>query len=270
MTPDVVVDIGNTRIKWGLVGLHGREIGAIASLPDDEDAWQRQLDEWGVGGAKTWVVASVQPRWAEHLSRWLKERDHRVVALTKASDLPLRVGLPEPDKVGIDRLLNAVAALGRLKEGRPAVLISAGSAVTADWLDEEHVFRGGAIYPGIDLMAQALNTYTALLPRVSLALPIPELPGTGTVAAMQAGIFLAVSGGIREAVRVYAGRSKQTPRVFFTGGHSPLLARAMGLLGPNEALPAPWEDFLLWPEQTLLGILRAVEGHPPWKLSSPC
>jgi type III pantothenate kinase len=154
-------------------------------------------------------------------------------------------------------LLNALAATRRLPQGRGGVLIDAGSAVTVDWLDEEHVYRGGIIFPGLDLMADALHNYTALLPRVSLAWPVPAVPAGATTPAIQAGLFLAVSGGIRECVRLYAEQARVSPRVFFSGGQAPLLAQPMGLARSDR--PPPWDDYLLWPEQTLEGILYAAE-----------
>ena len=39
---------------------------------------------------------------------------------------------------------------------------------------------------------------------------------------------------------------------------APLLARAMGLEEGNG--PPPWGDWMLWPNQTLLGILYAAEA----------
>jgi type III pantothenate kinase len=268
MRPDIVADIGNTRIKWGLVEPGQSDLARIASLADDPGEWQTQIDLWAClpgnehrGEPLRWVVASVSPARTDRLRQWVEARGDRFFHLRGAAQLPLRVNLEHPDWAGIDRLLNAVAALTRLEAGRPAVLIGAGSAVTLDWLDEEHIFQGGAIFPGIDLMAQALNRYTALLPLVQVALPIPDLPGKGTIPAMQAGIVLAAAGGIREAVRIYSKQAKVLPRVFFTGGQAPLLARAMGLC-EGASLPPPWEDCLLWPEQTLVGILRSVEAVP--------
>jgi type III pantothenate kinase len=260
MTPHVVADVGNTRIKWGQVARDGRSLSSMASLPEDEATWGAEVASWVLPRPATWVMASVRPARSERLAAWLAARGDRVVRLEKAAHLPLRVELEQPDCAGIDRLLNGVAARRHLEPGRGAVLIGAGSAVTLDWLDETHAFRGGAIHPGLDLMAQALHQYTALLPLVQVTHPVPPLPGGDTLDAMKAGIYLAVSGGIREAVRAYAEKAARPPRVFFTGGQAPLLARAMGLLsGPR---PAPWEDFLLWPEQTLIGILDSVERLP--------
>jgi len=70
MTPGVLVDIGNTRMKWGRVAE-----GAIASvsLPNDDMAsWQLQFDKWP--RAETWLIASVVPRATRRLSEWLAER----------------------------------------------------------------------------------------------------------------------------------------------------------------------------------------------------
>ena len=252
MRPTVVVDVGNTRIKWGLCAAEpGGDILRIASLGDDPDEWDRQLAQWPLTG-NTWVLAGVQPQRGQKLTEWLAARGQYVVVLAGAAKLPLAVGLEHPDRAGIDRLLNAVAAKSKLSPGQGAVLIDAGSAVTADWLDESHTFQGGCIFPGLDLMAEALHRYTALLPRVSVSSPIPTLPGKSTTPAMQVGLFLAVSGGIREAVRLYGEMATTPPQVFFTGGQAPLLAEAM-------RMPSSWT---LWPEQTLVGILRAAEALP--------
>lgn len=254
MRPDVVVDVGNTRVKWGLVGPAG--ITRVASLPEDEAAWEQQAREWELAGPKVWVIASVRPVRAERLRRWIELRGDRVTALRSATQLPLRVGLAEPDKAGIDRLLDAVAATRRLPPGRGAVLLAAGSAVTVDWLDEEHVFRGGVIYPGLDLMADALHRHAALLPLVSVPSPVPQPPGEATVPAMQAGIFLAALGGALETIRLYRAQARIVPAVFFTGGQSRQLLDGMRQLGHDT------RDIFHWPTQTLEGILLAAEGLP--------
>jgi type III pantothenate kinase len=266
MKPHVIVDIGNTRLKMGLLDPEQSFLLSSESLPDEPADWQRRLDAWmtwpgyqKVCSPLQWVVASVNPRRTDRLRGWVEARGDHFFHLHSAAQLPLRVGVEYPDRVGIDRLLNAVAAVDELTVGRGGVLIDAGSAVTVDWLDEEHVFRGGSIFPGLDLMAESLHRYTALLPRVSVEWPIPSLPAGATTPAMQVGIFMAVSGGIREAVRRYAERARVAPQVFFTGGQATLLARGMGLEEGGLA-PPPWGDWVLWPNQTLLGIKYAAEA----------
>src|SRR6185312_8188631 len=109
-----------------------------------------------------------------------------------ASSLPLRVLVQQLDHVGIDRLLDAVAANSRRPAGVPAIIIDAGSAVTVDLVDEAGAFTGGAILPGLRLMAKALHDYTALLPLVDPPTQAPPLPGTATIPAIESGIFWAV------------------------------------------------------------------------------
>jgi len=264
MTPHVVADVGNSRIKWGLRAPGEARVLRTASLPDDPAAWEAQLGRWraepplaGAEGPLTWVLASVQPRRSDRLRAWLEARGHRVEVLARAAQLPLEVALEKPDHVGIDRLLDAVAAKRVLPAGQGAVLVDAGSAVTVDWLDEGHAFRGGAIFPGVRLMAEALHNYTALLPLVEVRDPVPELPGASTAAAMQAGIFVAVLGGVREAVRRYAEKAGTPPQVFLTGGDAGLLLKGLGPDGPG-----PWAGAVHWPNQTLEGIVYSAEALP--------
>jgi type III pantothenate kinase len=262
MRPHVVADIGNTRIKWGLCAADCPHLLRTAALADDPEAWQRQLAEWRAGEAPlTWALASVQPRRCGQLRDWLLGRGHQVQVLEQPGQLPLEVALPRPDHVGIDRLLDAVAAKAVLPPGTGAVLVDAGSAVTVDWLDEAHVFRGGAIFPGVRLMAEALHNYTALLPLVTLSHPVPDVPADSTPTAMQAGIFLAVSGGILEGVRRYEEKATRPPWLFLTGGDAGLLVQALGLDRGNGS-PAPWSRAVHWPNQTLEGILHSCEALP--------
>src|SRR5207247_114243 len=115
--------------------------------PDDPAAWQRQAETWELFRPMVWAVSSVHPARCERLVQWLQEQGHTAHLVIAAAQLPLRVCVERPDWVGIDRLLNAVAANRRRRAGeaQPAVLIDAGSAVTVDWLDETGAFQGGTI-----------------------------------------------------------------------------------------------------------------------------
>src|SRR5262249_52379244 len=131
MNPDFVVDIGNTRIKWGRCS--SSRVESVVSLPsNDPAAWKTQLQEWNIPEKKTWVVSGVNPKTRASLIDWLGSQGQQVRWLNDPAELPLIVRLERPDHVGIDRLLNAVAANNRRPEAKPAVLIDAGSAVTVD------------------------------------------------------------------------------------------------------------------------------------------
>lgn len=244
MTPDVVVDVGNTRIKWGRC--EPDAVVEMASLPpDDPAAWERQLEKWSFSREKQWVLAAVHPARLKRLTTWLRERGERVQVVTHPRDLPLQTLLAEPEKAGIDRLLDAVAANLRRRPGRGAVVVDAGSAVTVDLLDETGTFAGGAIFPGLRLMAKALNDYTALLPVIETPRDVPPAPGMTTIAAMEAGIYWSVVGGVEAIVSEYK-RRVPTLDLFLTGGDAPVLHYVLS-------------DSILWPEMTLEGLRWTAE-----------
>ncbi|MFN4259758.1 MAG: type III pantothenate kinase [Gemmataceae bacterium] len=251
MKVDLLVDIGNSRMKWGIIDPAATTIHGAALPPDDPAAWQRQLEAWGLGQPLSWAVSGVAPSYRDGLVAWLRQRGDTVWVVEKASQLPLTVGLDKPDHVGIDRLLAAVAAARHGRRSRlPAIIVDAGSAVTVDWVDEQGVFRGGAIFPGLRLMAKALNDYTALLPLVTIEQPHPPLPGLSTPQAMQAGIFHAVVGGINTLIARLNTHCSQQPAVYLTGGDGELL---------HAAIDAPAEP---WPEMTLEGLRLTIEAQP--------
>jgi type III pantothenate kinase len=241
----IVVDVGNTRIKWGRCE-HGR-VAEVAALPgDDPEAWRRQLDRWAVAPASHWVVSGVQPRRRDTLVEWLRGEGAEVRVLDSYTQLPLDVRVTDPAKVGIDRLLNAVAANAWRPDGAAAVIVDAGSAVTVDLVDADGAFRGGAIFPGLRLMSKALHDYTALLPLVDITEPA-EPPGASTTTAIRAGIFHAVLGGIERLLAIYRYNHAPPPAIYLTGGDAPLLLEDHFHLGE------------LWPEMTLEGIRQSED-----------
>jgi type III pantothenate kinase len=130
--------------------------------------------------------------------------------------------------------------------------VNAGTAVTVDLLDESGAFAGGAIFPGLRLMALALHEHTAQLPLVATEGPLPDgPPGKNTDAAMRLGILHAVAGGIDALIRATSTRCSMSPRLFLTGGDmSPQLA---GLLETRQMFPSE-----IRPALTLEGIHRTV------------
>jgi type III pantothenate kinase len=223
MSPRLVADIGNTRINWGICSADGLA-DAAAVPPDDPAAWAEQLKAWQLDGPCAWAIAGVHPARRDRLTAWLRGRGDAVRVIADYRELPLRVDVDAPERVGIDRLLNAVAVLPRVPAGTAAVIIDAGSAVTVDLVDGAGVFRGGAIFPGLRLMARALHEHTAQLPLIETPHDAdPPLPGRNTAAAIQAGITSAVVGGIDRLVELYLARSGPAI-VYFTGGSVALAA----------------------------------------------
>jgi type III pantothenate kinase len=251
--PDAVVDIGNSRVKFCRVA-NGKLELPVRGLPaDDLASWERLATDWGPAGGRTWAVASTDPDRMRQFVGWAESRGEKVVAIDAPRKVPIGVSVDRPDRVGIDRLLNVLAAKAIGREGEPAIVVDAGSAVTVDLLHEQGSFAGGVIFPGLRLMALALRENTAALPLVdaTAAMP-PGPPGTNTEAAMKLGLLYAVAGGADAVVREMASRCTTAPRVYLTGGDmTPQLA---GLMQSRHQFRSE-----IRPALTLEGILRAAE-----------
>ncbi len=243
-TPLIAVDVGNSRIKLGLF-----RCSVGTGLPEPENTLHLtgrlpefdQLHSWLKGFAQCeeaqqsspvrlrWHIGSVNRPAASRLIDWL--RDHRPdneIMLLTSGDLPLAVKLPRPDMVGVDRLLDALAANRLRTPGCPAVVVDVGSAITVDLLDAAGAFCGGAILPGIAMSARALHEFTDLLPQIDMAelAEPPDALGTATVAAMRSGLFWGAVGAVRQLVEQLTGH--KDAEVFLTGGAGPVVAQLMG------------------------------------------
>ena len=144
--------------------------------------------------------------------------DHRAVP-----DLPILYH--DPDTVGADRLVNAVAVIETY--GKPAIVVDLGTATTFDVVNARGEYAGGVIAPGIATSANALFQRGARLARVELKRP-ERVVGRSTVESMQAGIFFGAVGGVDALVRAIL-REEGMPAgapVVATGGFAPMVGEA--------------------------------------------
>lgn len=261
--PIIAVDIGNARIKVGRFNRTGFRRGDPGSAPsracdvrgckpllplpvdtlsmDGHNPAFAQLADWLDGAGPpmfSWWIGSVNRPATTALLDWLREvRPRDAVTLLASADLPLAVRLPEPDKVGVDRLLDAVAANVLREPGHSAVVVDVGTAITVDLVEADGAFCGGAILPGIAMSARALNEFTDLLPQIDVAdLREPPPPvGKSTVEAMRSGLFWYAVGAVRElAARMTAGHGAGAdsawtePTMLITGGAGEAVAKLLG------------------------------------------
>ncbi len=254
MTPDVVVDVGNSRIKLGRC--QGGRVIEHVSLPPES------LDDWGIA-AQSWfgdrqlriAAAGVHPVRLNRLCEWSGPRGHEYAEITSYQQLPLPLDVDRPEGVGIDRLLGVLAASRRIEPGEPAVTVDVGTAVTVNLLTSAGAFGGGCILPGPWLMARALHEFTAKLPLVE---PVPGLPagtvGRDTQAAIRSGIQAAVYGAVERIVNNLADQVGHRLPVFVTGGGSAFLT-GFGFAGGVSGLE--YDERLV-----LDGIRLAAEALP--------
>ena len=163
--------------------------------------------------------------------------------------------MPTPQHVGVDRLLAALAA-ARLREAeRAIVIVDLGTAITVDLLTAEGVYAGGAILPGIELGARALQQGTHALPFVRFEGEEPPSPvGQVTAAAIQAGLYWGTVGAVSELITQIARGLNQLPDVMLTGGAATTLAAQ---LEPTTENQRPWRRIQCLPHLVLSGIALA-------------
>ncbi len=227
----LAVNVGNSRVAFGIFE-NGRLTQAERhQLGNDSAKLIEAVQIWGqmaVGPDCPSVLASVNPSISKLVKRVLAE-DVGMKVLTVGQDvpLPMKVDLPDPEKVGVDRILNAAAAYERIKDA--VAVVDAGTAITVDCVSPEGVFLGGAILPGLALSARILHQQTALLPEVKIDRP-DWVYGRDTSQAILAGIYYGALGAIRELVERYAAELRAWPVTIVTGGDGELICAECGFI----------------------------------------
>ena len=166
MTQILVIDVGNSRMKWAMRGPRGwtakgavptQDIGTLAVR--DWQTLERPARAVGVNVAGEAARVRVEGQ----LARWRIPVEW-LTATAEAGGVTN--GYDTPSQLGPDRWVALIAARRRALAAnesvpRACVVVNAGTAVTVDALDENGVFRGGLILPGVDLMLRSLAERTA-------------------------------------------------------------------------------------------------------------
>jgi len=221
--PVIVIDLGNTNTK--VATWQGDKIKTVlSSLTGDLPAFQEAfLAHQQAGNRKpaATVIGSVVPGALPAIQSHIAlVQDREALVVGDTLPLPLDVAVKDAKSVGIDRVCQAAAAYDRLQTG--CTVVSFGTAVTIDLVDNEGVFLGGAILPGVQMQMLSLHEHTAMLPQAEPGLP--ELPyGRTSVEAIQTGVCRGLAGAVRGIVEGYATHLNRWPQVVATGGDAALL-----------------------------------------------
>lgn len=198
--PVLVIDIGNTSTTTALV--NGDQVQRIHRFLRKNGAAEnvRQAallygDTPLRGMALGSVVPDLSPVWRDGLSAALQIPAWELIP---GRPLEIPVTYPQPERIGADRLANAVAAVHKV--GMPVVVADFGTALTFDIVLTGKGYVGGVIAPGIEMMYSYFGEKTALLPRLEPQVARTVI-GTSTAAAMHAGAHFGYRGMVREIFR---------------------------------------------------------------------
>ena len=220
----LTVNVGNSRVAFGVFEDGQLTKAERHKLGDDKGKLIEAVQVWGeiIADEKTpAVMASVNPPIYELVRKVLSDDvGMDVLMVGEEVPLPMKVDLAEPEKVGVDRILNAAAAYERIKAA--VAVVDAGTAITVDCVSADGVFMGGAILPGLGISAEVLNQKTALLPEVKIDKP-GWVYGKDTQQAIIAGVYYGALGAIRELVERYATELGAWPITIVTGGDGELI-----------------------------------------------
>lgn len=136
-------------------------------------------------------------------------------------DWGFEILVTNPQEVGVDRLLNGLAAY-TLYDG-PLVVIDLGTATTFDVIDEQGNYCGGVISPGLTLSLEALHKAAARLPKIGIGRPHSVI-GKETIGAMRSGIYWGYIGLIEGIIKRIQSEHARKLTIIGTGGLAPLLA----------------------------------------------
>jgi type III pantothenate kinase len=217
----LAIDVGNSRIKWGLYGPRGWQLRGIT--PNSEMG-ALAVRDWHNLPRPTRVVGvnvageAARVRLEAQLARW-RIVPEWLVPTEQACGVTNRYA--RPGQLGADRWASLVAAWRRATANDlfpPAcVVVNAGTAITIDALDVDGVFRGGLILPGIRLMLRTLAENTSAL-KVSAG-EFHDFPDN-TPDAVYTGAVQAVCGAIEQMRRALDLNAAHV-RCYLAGGAAP-------------------------------------------------
>ncbi|WP_159838213.1 type III pantothenate kinase [Burkholderia sp. 8Y] len=243
----LLIDAGNSRIKWSLVDANGAAIagGALeheresaendradpalaawSALPRPESAWMSNVAGAAV---QTRIERLIDARWPAL---------PRTVVRAKAAQCGVTNGYTEPEKLGSDRWAGLIGARAAFP-GENVLIATFGTATTLEALRADGVFTGGLIAPGWSLMMQSLGSHTAQLPTLDAAAARRALGhaeatprslfATDTAAALSAGCLLAQASLIERAWRDLRADWQADVRLVLGGGAAHEIAGALGV-----------------------------------------
>jgi len=224
----LAIDAGNTNLVFALVD--GGEIKArwrIATDPrrtaDEYAVWLHQLLElegYPKDAVQAVIIGTVVPRALHNLEVLATKYFHAepLIAGRGKAAWPIQLDVDEPENVGADRALNAIAA--HAKYSGDLIVIDFGTATTFDHVNSSGAYAGGIIAPGINLSLDALVKAAAKLPRIAIEAPKDNLSviGRTTQSQMLIGIYwgyVAMLEGLTERMKRDLGRPVT---VIATGG----------------------------------------------------
>lgn len=215
----LLVDIGNTRIKWAVDDQENLFLGEAIAYKEVDLV--KKIDQYWLKLSPPDVLA-ISSVSAKEVSQKIikfakiKWPDIKIlIAKSSSQAFSVSNAYSNSEKLGVDRWLGLIA-LHHYYPGN-CCIIDCGTAITIDYLDEHGQHLGGVISPGFQLMKQALYQGTEDLKLITQYYPVGL--SSNTEAAIYTGALFAAAGLIEKTSNEFY--NCQT--VVLTGGDAELL-----------------------------------------------
>jgi type III pantothenate kinase len=247
----LLIDLGNTRIKWARRGVAG--VGDVQAIEHADPAWQTGFAQalTQMPDPQAIAVAAVAPELIVAAAlrllqaRWPQVPVQRV--FSTAGLRRFRSAYAQPERMGVDRFLAAATAA----ELQTAVLvIGCGTALTIDLIEASGQHLGGLIAPAPETMRAAVLSRTARVHwlREGTALDF----GANTEDALEGGVWAAAAGMVERSLRKARDRIGTEPTLIAHGGSAPMLARMLEMpLAIDQTLVLT--GMALWMDASVVG-----------------
>ncbi|WP_194720489.1 type III pantothenate kinase [Noviherbaspirillum malthae] len=232
----LLIDAGNTRVKWALVPSSLRGASALGQWTASGMVDHAQLatlsETWRGHKIAHVLISNVA---GEGMRDRLEQVLVRVLGLQPvplewfascASLAGVRNHYRNPAQLGCDRFASVIGAHA-LYPGKALIVATCGTATTIDAVTPDGIFQGGMILPGLGLMAASLARNTAQLPQVAETMNITETFADHTDAAIISGCLAAQAGAVERAMRAHRQHHGEVQCVL-SGGAAPLIAPHLG------------------------------------------
>jgi type III pantothenate kinase len=211
----LLIDIGNTRIKWA--ELDDKNQLSSVGVCLNADIAHANLSRKNAQKAFISNVAGI--KMAQQVTQLLEPLEVNFLNVTAAAyGLKNHYALT----LGTDRWAALVAAWHTFQQ--PTVVVNAGTAITIDAISQIGEFLGGCIMPGLTLMQKSLSNNAALLKVDEGAW---QAFPTNTADAIKSGAINAVVGAINLTLKRLERQCGRSPLLLLSGGDAHTIAGVM-------------------------------------------
>jgi type III pantothenate kinase len=240
----LLIDAGNTRVKWAVVDAGGCGADKLENKPGNwlasgavDSSEVLELGQAWQGMEITHVILSNVA--GEILRERLQLALSKIVGQAPVpfewfASVPVlcgvRNGYRNPAQLGCDRFASTIGAHA-LFAGQPLIVATCGTATTIDAITADGVFMGGMILPGVALMAAALARNTAQLPMVEERTGSSQPFADNTDDAIVSGCIEAQVGAIERAYSAHhaSNAAQGATRCVLSGGGADLIASRLSI-----------------------------------------